>query len=635
MKHPLQTLQKLRQTLTAAAAILLTAGFGVFAWASEPPDPAPTPWEWTGVARVVAVGDVHGNHDKLVRLLTAAGLIDGELRWSGGDDHLVMAGDFLDRGLDDRPLMDLLRRLEEESAAAGGRVHVLLGNHEVMNLFWDLRYVNPESYRHFVAEERKGDRRAAVGKFAKLEGSGWGGKAFAAFNRKFPPGFFARQASLGPDGDYGRWLMGLPTIVKINDVVYTHGGMNPEFAALGVAGINQRVTEQIARYLEARQVLEREGVVLPVMNVLQVAEAAQKVVDKKGRRAVDRREAAEALLAAATDPILGGQGPLWYRGTALQDERLERDIVDQALESLGAKTLVVAHSPTTTNRITSRFKDRLFRIDYGIDSTGSTLALIAEGGETLVLDASTREITKPLREFPVGQLGGARNAQLSDAEMSDFLSRSPVIAARTLGRGSTRPQLIALEGNGKIRRGIFKTVHNDTGTDRYQHEVAAYRLDRALGLGMVPVTVLRTLGGQNGSLQAWVDGALDQETAQGYNLDFFTSERKVSQLTRAEVFDALIGNASRKPADILALVNDGTVLLIDHSKAFSTTADLPAQAAGDLSVPPSLAKALERLDRPNLVSQLGELISDAQIDALLDRRDKILAGAAVGTAASP
>ncbi len=626
--------EKLRGAPIAAAALF--AVLLPFAASAAPEPEVDSPWVWQDVSRVVAIGDVHGNHDKLVRLLTAAGLIDDQLRWVGGDSHLVVAGDFLDRGLDERPLMDLLRRLEAESVVAGGRAHVLLGNHEVMNLFRDLRYVNPDSYRQFKADELKADRKAAVGKFARMRGADNSANRFRSFNKAFPPGFFGRLRSFDPDGEYGSWLLGQPVIVKINDVVYLHGGLAEDFAALGVDGINRRVTAQIERYLEARQELEREGVVLPVMSYPEIRAAARKAVDKaRGSRGAARRQAAEALLAAGDDPILGVGGPLWYRGNALQDERLERDIVGRALELLGASAMVVAHSPTRYSRITSRFHNRLFRIDHNLGGSETPLALVAEEGEILVLDSATGETTSPEREFPLGQLAALPDAELPDRQLQKFLAQAPVIGARTLGRGGTRPQLVVLEAEGEVRRGIFKTVGGDGGPDRYQHEVAAYLLDRALGLGMVPVTVLRTVDGQPGSLQAWVEGALDQETAEGYNMEFFESEGKTSQLSLARVFDALIGNTDRKPADVLGLVNRDQVMLIDHSKAFSTSPELPSQLGPIGPLPETTVEALESLDPQTVERQLGSLLSEAQVEALLERRDEILARLAAPTRAAP
>ncbi len=110
-------------------------------------------WEWEDVPRVVAVGDLHGGYDKLVQLLKGSNLVDDSLAWTGGEVHLVAAGDLIDRGARERELMDLLRRLQAESEAAGGRVHVLLGNHESMALTRDLRHVHPDAYRSYLAEE--------------------------------------------------------------------------------------------------------------------------------------------------------------------------------------------------------------------------------------------------------------------------------------------------------------------------------------------------------------------------------------------------------------------------------------------------------------------------------------------------
>src|SRR5947208_13226999 len=83
---------------------------------------------------LVAIGDIHGDLDALDRSLRAAGLTDPRGRWIGGPTVLVQTGDVMDRGPEVRGVLDRLMTLETEAAAAGGRVVVLLGNHEVMNL---------------------------------------------------------------------------------------------------------------------------------------------------------------------------------------------------------------------------------------------------------------------------------------------------------------------------------------------------------------------------------------------------------------------------------------------------------------------------------------------------------------------
>ena len=101
------------------------------------------------VDRVVAVGDIHGDYEQFVKVLASAGLIDGNGNWTGGKTHLVQTGDILDRGPDSRAVMDLLIKLQQQAAQAGGGVHCLIGNHEAMNVYGDRRYVSPGEYAAF------------------------------------------------------------------------------------------------------------------------------------------------------------------------------------------------------------------------------------------------------------------------------------------------------------------------------------------------------------------------------------------------------------------------------------------------------------------------------------------------------
>ena len=116
-------------------------------------------WQFEDVDRVVALSDLHGDHGAFVDTLTAAEVVDSEQRWAAGETHLVIVGDILDRGDDSRDSMDLLMRLEKEAESAGGRVHVLIGNHEAMVLIGDLRYVSAGEYAAFRAEVSDEERQ--------------------------------------------------------------------------------------------------------------------------------------------------------------------------------------------------------------------------------------------------------------------------------------------------------------------------------------------------------------------------------------------------------------------------------------------------------------------------------------------
>jgi hypothetical protein len=103
-------------------------------------------------SRVVVFADVHGAYGALVELLRSTGVIDADLRWSAGSAHVVSLGDLLDRGAETRAVLDLVMRLQREAQDAGGRMHVVLGNHELMSLLGDWRYVAAGDYESFAAD---------------------------------------------------------------------------------------------------------------------------------------------------------------------------------------------------------------------------------------------------------------------------------------------------------------------------------------------------------------------------------------------------------------------------------------------------------------------------------------------------
>lgn len=155
------------------------------------PAPARDPTVVAGVDSLFVVGDVHGQFDRLVALLENAGLVDPGLRWTGGRSHLVLLGDLFDRGPDVTRTLWLLYRLEEEAEAAGGRVHVVLGNHEIMALSGDHRYVHP----------------------GEMLLSAYHGLPYHAL---FDPG----------GSVLGRWLAGKPALLKVDRVLLAHGGVS-------------------------------------------------------------------------------------------------------------------------------------------------------------------------------------------------------------------------------------------------------------------------------------------------------------------------------------------------------------------------------------------------------------------------
>ncbi|HEY2510000.1 MAG TPA: metallophosphoesterase, partial [Polyangiaceae bacterium] len=94
-------------------------------------------------ARIVAIGDLHGDLDHARRALRLAGAIDAHDRWIGGSLMVVQTGDEIDRGDDDRAILDDVDAWRDQARASGGAFLALLGNHELMNAALDFRYVTP------------------------------------------------------------------------------------------------------------------------------------------------------------------------------------------------------------------------------------------------------------------------------------------------------------------------------------------------------------------------------------------------------------------------------------------------------------------------------------------------------------
>jgi hypothetical protein len=275
----------------------------------------PTPCDIDGVERIVAVGDVHGAYDRLVAILRAANIVDAGLKWSAGKTHLVQLGDVVDRGPDSRKALDLLIRLEREASRAGGAVHALLGNHEVMRLLGDHRYVTPGEYAPFVTAQSEEIRQRFVQTSSAEDRD--------QLLKELPPGSIEMRIAFGRDGEYGKWLRTLNALVKINGVVFLHGGISPAVAALSCDTINATVQRELTAD-----------------------------IDKT-------RAAPETSLATRDD------GPFWYRGLAQEPDTFAPEI-DQILTQQKARAIVIAHTVTTNALIRTRFQGRIVQIDTGM-----------------------------------------------------------------------------------------------------------------------------------------------------------------------------------------------------------------------------------------------------------------------------
>ena len=265
--------------------------------------------------RIVAVGDVHGAFDQFVSILRAAGLIDQRNRWSGGKAVLVQTGDILDRGPDSRKALDLLRRLEDEARRDGGAVYALLGNHELMRLASDWRYVSKGEFEAFRTPSSEDLRKRALAA-SRTEDE-------RQFLKQIPPGYLEMLGAFGEDGEYGTWLRARPAVARINRILFLHGGLTEMAASLGCDGVNAAVRKDV--------------VSLPVPP----SDMA-------------------ALFAA------GENGPLWYRGLANEPEAALSPRLDAILQRLDARAVVIGHTTVLPGKVAPRLGGKVIRIDTGM-----------------------------------------------------------------------------------------------------------------------------------------------------------------------------------------------------------------------------------------------------------------------------
>lgn len=594
-------------------------------------------YRFDGVQRVVAFADVHGAYPELLSVLRETAVIDESLHWRGGATHLVSLGDLLDRGPDSRKVLDLLMRLEREAREAGGTVHMVLGNHEVMNIAGDLRYVNAAEYLAFAGSDDDRLREEAWQRVHEQEPAA----LRADFDVAFPTGYFAHRQALSPTGQYGAWLTSKPFLIAINDTAFVHAGLPEMVARLGLDATNQTLHAQLAEYLQTWGSIESElALTRPVAFLEQPDTVA-------GRGA---GEQAQKLRTMQDEEIFTPGGPTWFRGQALCNQHTETENLENALAKLGVSRVVVGHTVSPTGRALGRFDGRVILLDTGMLQQvykGSPAALVFEHGRWTVVYADRPG--QRLQPEVLPRSVGPRPKDLDDDALEQWLAQAEVVDIEELDTGITDPRRVTLRKDGVELRAVFKYLSTDFGisdrtralneADRFEYELAAYRLDRLLRLDLVPVTVPRTINGRRGVLQFWIDGSINLRQMLAQQLQPTGWCAAEPQYNLMNVFDVLIHNTDRTQENAL-FTRDWMLALIDHTRAFALHQKNPVLLyRAELRVPPALAARLERLDRETLETALGPHLRQRQIAALLKRRDQLLdlyrAGADAGKQVAP
>ncbi|WP_437678194.1 metallophosphoesterase [Sorangium sp. So ce131] len=335
-----------------AASIPAASSPAPGAGAASPALPVDTDrsYAYPAAERVVAIGDVHGDLAATRAALRIAGAIDGEDRWIGGKLVLVQTGDELDRGDGEQAIVDLFDRLAVEARAAGGAVHALNGNHEIMNVQLDFRYVTEGGLKDF--EDAPG-----------VDGAS---SALAPL----PSAARARAAAFLPGGPYAKKLAQRDVVVAVGDTVFTHGGVLPSHVRYGVAKLNREVRAWM------------DG----------------------------KTPTAPAVITASDGPVWAR---VYSSEPAPAQGSPACEMLGQVLAAMSAKRMVVGHT-VQKNGISSACDGKAWRIDVGMSSyyggKPAALEIVGDTVRALTNEGDTRDAGDASDAGDAGKASGARGA---------------------------------------------------------------------------------------------------------------------------------------------------------------------------------------------------------------------------------
>jgi hypothetical protein len=259
-------------------------------------------------------------------------------------------------------------------------VIALVGNHEVMNVIGDLRYVTPAMVRAFASEDAEKRREEARQEYVAFLSAHAGhghqvalpadGEAKQKWIDEHPPGFFEYRDAFRPDGQYGKWIRSNHALVQVGDGVFVHGGLNPALAFGSVRELDERVVADLPAFDAMWQALVDAKVIWRYMTFAEAVRfAGEELAWRQAEGPIGEFRArldVIRLLGYKNWITLSGDGPLWYRGLATEPEGKLDPALTAMLARLKATYIVAGHSVVASKEVTARFASRVFLIDTGM-----------------------------------------------------------------------------------------------------------------------------------------------------------------------------------------------------------------------------------------------------------------------------
>lgn len=344
--------------------------------------------------RVVAVADIHGAYDAFLTILQRAGVIDANRQWAGGNTVFIQLGDILDRGAKGRSSMDLLMQLEKQAGKTKGKAIVLLGNHEIMNLIGDLRYVPREEYLNYAdgqSQKRQDDAYKAVqqlkrdqAKALKQPDPTFSAEMEKTWRDAHPFGYVEQREAFSMEGKYGQWLRKHSAILQLNGTVFLHGGLNPELSSMSIDDMNRRIGLEIQLFDAARKYLLAQKLILPFSDIEEIVAAAKdeaaRLSQSGSQSDPEKAKLLQAVVGVGAWVSMNQGGPLWFRGFSEWSDEEGAPNIAKLIAAYKVEHFVVGHTVQPGGQIRARFNNQIFLMDTGmLDSN------VFEGGRASAL----------------------------------------------------------------------------------------------------------------------------------------------------------------------------------------------------------------------------------------------------------
>jgi hypothetical protein len=564
---------------------------------------------WKNIDSVIAVGDIHGDYDNFVKILKSAGLVDDALHWTGGKTHFVQTGDIMDRGDGAKKVFDLLMRLQKEAEEAGGKIHVLLGNHEEMNItgtvFRYPQYVSPKQFASFLPDsfrEKKEDEfKKQLQNLSEIESNSdptllesyletkWNGVLTNHSVQKLYVDTFNKN--------YGKWIIKQNIVIKINDILFCHGGISERYAKWPLPKINEVFRKELNSY---------------------------RIAYKRG---IDPRFSRQILYYE--------DSPLWNRDLALKDEKSYSPVVDKILKTYGANYMVIAHTPPGSPVVSqndldeialrTKFDKKVWMIDTGIADYyyGILSYFYVENGIPNMKEWREAEPEEETTFEP----SDTEPSEETSEDVEYFLENATVVNTN-IGAvpGRTAAWKVDLDDGKTKRRAMFKVISDRRPAllpESYKYELAAYAMDRLTGFDRIPPMVKRQIRGITGSLQIRIEDCFSLDEQQRKNLKPPDSQAFADALEEINVFENLVYDKRNDLDDILIKKENWDIFRVDFSEAFEPSYELISEQK-ITRCSKKLFKNLQDLTNKEIEAKLEPYLNDEEILALITRKARII-----------